>query len=174
MASSDSSGPTQVKLWIRFVIGLFGEGWTHPICCPRRQRLKKSRKLRNAQLPSRGGIASAISQGRESLAIFHSLPNFSGTCTQTCHSWLFLWYHPIQDGRFHCFSGNVGKNAGRTEGRKRNPNLYRKSLPHPSHPRKEINFCTTRIHGITDARSLIVSSLLIWKSLFSISAGTDI
>lgn len=28
---------------------------------------------------------------QESLAIFHSLPTFSGTLTQPCHSWLF---HP--------------------------------------------------------------------------------
>lgn len=134
MASSDSSGPTQVKLWIRFVIGLFGEGWTHPICCPRRQRLKKSRKLRNAQLPSRGGIASAISQGRESLAIFHSLPNFSGTCTQTCHSWLFLWYHPIQDGRFHCFSGRHGQERRQDWGMEKEPKPLQKKPPSSKPP----------------------------------------
>lgn len=156
MARADPSGSTQVKLQ-----GLdqlchwhcLGEGWINPICHLRWQGLKKNSKLGDAQLHAGRDITFSISQGA---AISSNFPLSPGTHTEACYSWLFLQHHPIHEGRFdiHYLSGRLGQSSGMTEGWKRNPDLCRMSLPHPSNLGKGINLCTTPIHGIVDARFL--------------------
>lgn len=59
--------------------------------------------------------------------------------------------------------GDLGQSSGMTEGWRRNPDLCRMSLPHPSNPGKGINLCTTPIRGIVDARFLFHFYLFTWN-----------